>query len=89
METYRGLEVQLHPSVDEGKWPAPCPGRFTLGVRSRYTLDRRLGEPQSWSGRCGEKNKLFPLPRIELQLHVAIPTELSRLPHCNDNMTTY
>jgi hypothetical protein len=22
---------------------------------SRYSLDRRLGEPQNWSGRCGEK----------------------------------
>jgi hypothetical protein len=52
-----------------------------------YTLDMRLGEPQSWSGRCGEKYNLFPLPRIELYVHVAIPTELSRLPHSNDNMT--
>jgi hypothetical protein len=30
-----------------------------------YPLNRRLGEPQSRSGRCGEEKNLLPLPRIE------------------------
>jgi hypothetical protein len=39
-------------------------------------LDKRLGEPQSWSGRC-ENEKNLPLPGFERQQSVAIPTELS------------
>jgi hypothetical protein len=62
-----------------GEWSASRPGRFP-----RYPLDRRLGGPQSRSGRCGEEKNLLPLPGIELRppspLPVATPTELSWLP---------
>jgi hypothetical protein len=32
----------------------------------RYPLERRLGEPQSLSGSCGEEKNLLPLPEIGL-----------------------
>jgi hypothetical protein len=32
----------------------------------RYQLDRRLGEPQSPSGRCGEEKSLAPVRIITL-----------------------
>jgi hypothetical protein len=36
MKTYGGVEVQLHHSwtsaLDEGKWSASSPGRFTPGT---------------------------------------------------------
>jgi hypothetical protein len=57
---------------------------FTLrSLWPQYALDRRLGGPQSWSGRCGAEKSLLPLPEVELlpsnpQL-IAIQTELSRL----------
>jgi hypothetical protein len=55
---------------------------YPRGKRLRYPLDRRLGRPQSRSGRCGEEKKLA-LPAIEPEpsspYPVAIPTELSRL----------
>jgi hypothetical protein len=53
--------------------------------RSRYPLDRRLGEPQSRPGRRGEEKILDPVetrtptPWSASPLPVAIPTTLSRL----------
>jgi hypothetical protein len=38
--------------------------RYPRGRGPRYPLDRRLGEPQSRSGRCGEEKNLA-LPGIE------------------------
>jgi hypothetical protein len=53
------------------------------GRRSRYTLGRRLGGPQSRSGRCGVEKNIFPLSEIKHRPSIpqtaAIPTELSRL----------
>jgi hypothetical protein len=46
-----------------GEWSALHPGRFT-------PMDRRLGGPQSQSGRRGEKKKALTLPGIELDLSV-------------------
>ena len=37
--------------VDGVRWSAPRPGRFTPGKEIRYPLYRRLGGPQSRSGR--------------------------------------
>jgi len=37
---------------------------LSLRKRLRYPLDRRLGGPQSWSGRGGEEKKFLPLPEI-------------------------
>jgi hypothetical protein len=54
----------------------------------RNLLDRRLGGPQSRSGRHGEEKILdptgtrTPTPRSSRPLPVAIPTELSRLLFC-------
>jgi hypothetical protein len=50
-----------------------------LGKIAPYPLDRRLGGPQSWYGRCGsEKKNVTPVrnrkPDVQLS---AIPTELS------------
>jgi hypothetical protein len=46
-------------------------------------LHRRLGGPQSRSGRCGVEKNLLPLPgidpRLSISLPVAIPTEPSRI----------
>jgi hypothetical protein len=54
-----------------------------LGNNPWYPLNRRLHGPQSWSGRCEEKN-LLPLPEIEpwpsSPCPDTIPTGLSRLP---------
>jgi hypothetical protein len=53
----------LTSTVDGGEWSASCPGRFTL--IPRYPLDRRLGGPQSCSGRGGEEKNSQPPPGIE------------------------
>jgi hypothetical protein len=66
------------------------PGALPPGKKIRYPLDRRLGGPQSQSGRgVEEKNSQLP-PGIEPQSSdrparkpVAIPTELSRLLYNN------
>jgi hypothetical protein len=41
----------MAPTLDEGGWSTPCPGRFTPGKETWYPLYRRLGGPQDWSGR--------------------------------------
>jgi hypothetical protein len=41
----------------------------------RYLLERRLGGPQSRSGRCGEEKYLSPA--VKRVAYWAIPTELS------------
>jgi hypothetical protein len=52
--------------LDGGEWSASRPGRFTLQGKSPwYQLDRRLGGPQSRSGRGGEKKHSQPLPGLE------------------------
>jgi hypothetical protein len=40
-------------------WSKPHPGSFTRGKVTRYTLYRRLGGPQGWSGRV---RKISPPP---------------------------
>jgi hypothetical protein len=44
-----------------GEWSAPRSSRFI----PRYPLDRRLGGPQSRSGRGGEETNSQPPPGIE------------------------
>ena len=41
------------------------PGRFVPGKEHRYPLNRRLGEPQSRTGRFGKLKNLFHLPGFE------------------------
>jgi hypothetical protein len=51
-----------------GEWSASRLGRITPGkIVPRYKLYRKLGGPQSRSGRCG-KEKNLPLPELELLL---------------------
>jgi hypothetical protein len=56
-----------------------------LQVKSpRYPLDRKLGGPQSRSGRCGDEKNSQPMPRLEPPIIQPVAerymTELSRLP---------
>jgi hypothetical protein len=57
---------------------------YPQGKSPWYLLDRRLGGPQSRSGRGGEEKNSQPLPWLELLViqHIAqrCATELSRLP---------
>jgi hypothetical protein len=63
-----------------GEWSASRPGYFTSGKEPRYPSDRRLGGPQSRSGRLGEETILditgtrTPTPRSSGPSPVAVPT---------------
>jgi hypothetical protein len=83
MKTYGGIDPPfLTSTLDGGEWSNSRPGRFTPGERAPgFSLNRRLGVPQSLSGRCG-KEKIYLAPagnRTRDVQPVAIPTELSRL----------
>jgi hypothetical protein len=60
MKAYWGVELQLHAltsALDGGEWSAAShPGKSPW-----YPLDRRLGGPQSRSGRGGEDKNFQPL----------------------------
>jgi hypothetical protein len=64
--------------VSFAPWPL-----YHLGKSPRYTLDRRLGGPQSRSGWCRVKRNLLPLPEIEhlpsSPYPVAVATDLALL----------
>jgi hypothetical protein len=56
----------LISALDGGEWSASRPGRFTpQGKSLSYPFDRRLGGPQSRSGRGGEEKNSQPPPGIE------------------------
>jgi hypothetical protein len=57
-----GIAPPLTAPLDEGgEWSASCPGCFTpRGKSPWYSMYRKLGRPQSWSGRCGEGEKSCP-----------------------------
>jgi hypothetical protein len=70
--------LSLTFALHGGEWPASRPCRFN----HRYPLGRRLGGPQSRSGRCGEEKNLAlsviePWPSNPYP--IAIPTEVSLL----------
>jgi hypothetical protein len=60
MKTYGEVPL-LTSALDVDEWSDSTPTTLTL----RYSLYRRLGEPQNRSGRYGIKNKLFLLSGIE------------------------
>jgi hypothetical protein len=65
MKVYEGMDVYIHIfltlALVGGEWSSSHPGSFATGERSsRYPLDKRLGGPQSRSGRCGEVKILDP-----------------------------
>jgi hypothetical protein len=59
------------------------PAALSHGNNSWYPLDRRLGEPQSRSGRGGEEKNSQPLPGLEPPIIQPVAqsytTDLSRL----------
>jgi hypothetical protein len=56
----------LNSAFNRSEWPDSRSGRFIPRERSpRYSLDRRLGGPQSRSGRGGEEKNSQPLPGLE------------------------
>jgi len=100
MKRYWGTEVKPHAfltsALDKRRVNTFTPRPLYPGGRNPwYPLDRRLGGPQSRSGR-GEAEKNFPSPCRGEKKHGrpaqspdAIPTELSRLPPCDkDQMET-
>jgi hypothetical protein len=71
MKAYGRVDVESHIFLTSvlvgGKWSASRPYRFTPGERAPpHSLDRRLGGPQSRSGRYGEE-KILTLPGLELR----------------------
>jgi len=56
----------LTSALGRGEWSASHPGFFTpKGKNSWFPLDKRLGEPQSRSGRGGEEKNSHLPPVIE------------------------
>jgi len=49
----RGIALLFHDrgALEGGEWPAARPGRTLPPVKTRYPFYRKLGGPQSWSGR--------------------------------------
>jgi hypothetical protein len=65
-------------SWPQGKWSASRLGRFTPRERApQYPLDRRLGGPQSQSGRRGEEKILDPT-RIQTLISSVVQPRASR-----------
>jgi hypothetical protein len=75
----------LTSTLDGGEWSALSPAAlYHRGKSPRYPLDKRLGGPQSLSGRRGLKKNPLPLSGIEPRLSSpwsdTVLTELPRLP---------
>jgi hypothetical protein len=65
MKTYGGVDVYIHvfltSALIRGEWSASRCGRsYYLGKNPQYTLNRRLGGPQSRFGQCEEEKILDP-----------------------------
>jgi hypothetical protein len=64
MKAYRGVDVYIHTFLtsvlDGGEWSASRPGRYTPGESPGCPLDKRLGGPQSRTGRRGVEKILDP-----------------------------
>jgi hypothetical protein len=78
MKAYGGVDVLIHIfftlALPGGEWLASRPGRFIPEEKEpQYPFDRRLGEPQSQSGGCGEEKILDPT-------RTGTPTPLSSSP---------
>jgi hypothetical protein len=73
MKGYGGVDVEIHifliSALAVGEWSASRPADLPQGKRPLYPLDRRLGGPQSRSGRREEETILYltgtrtPTPR--------------------------
>jgi hypothetical protein len=72
IKLWRCIAELMHSSTTDGfcitlRWTVSFTPRsiYPLGSSPRHLLDKRLGGPQSWSGHCGGKKSIFPLPEIE------------------------
>jgi hypothetical protein len=74
-----GIAVLVLNQSSMWRWVVSLTPRslFLPGKSPLYTLDRRLGGSQSWSGRFGEEKIFFPLSEIRTPI-VTLPTALSR-----------
>jgi hypothetical protein len=69
MKAYRGVDVYIHlflTSALVGGGQLHAPAALPPGKAPPVPLDRRLGGPQSRSGRC-EEQKIFFLTELELR----------------------
>jgi hypothetical protein len=57
---YTSIHVFLTSTLVGDKWSSSRPVCFTPGNSSQYPLDRRLGGPQSRSGRLEEERNFDP-----------------------------
>jgi hypothetical protein len=73
MKTKGGLHIYIQVILTSALGQHHALTALTLGKSAWYTLDRRLGEPQTRSGRRGDKNILdltgtrTPTPRTSGQ----------------------
>jgi hypothetical protein len=82
----------LTSALNGGERSASRPCRFLLQKEPRYTLDRKLGRPQSRSERCGVDENLLPLPEIEPRLSIPYPVAVPAhgvCPYVNLNVSFY
>jgi hypothetical protein len=57
-----GIAPQILKLISRWKWVVSCKSWLLC---PQYPLDRRIGEPQSWSGCCDKENKLQAMLGIE------------------------
>jgi len=46
---------------------------YSWGKSSWYPLDRRMGEPQNWSGHSGKEKYIPSLPLLEIEPWLSSP----------------
>ena len=83
MKTYTKAELQFHSFLTSklyaGNWTASRSSRFNYGDELRYSLNRRLGGPQSRSGLSRYEKNFLLLPGIETQLLRHSPHSLMQI----------
>jgi hypothetical protein len=94
MQMYGAAKIWLHAfltsALERGEWSVSRFGRFTPEKRTPDPLDRRLGGPQSRSGRCDEEKILPCLLFMKIIVIMIIITKLQIMqfplwPHCSIN----
>jgi len=71
MNTYGGLEVELHlrtfltPALDEVEWSSPRPRRLIPGTRNRAQAIRGCVGPRCIQVAVEKSHTVLPLPRLK------------------------
>jgi hypothetical protein len=80
MKMYGGVEVKLHTFLKPQHWMEVSGQLHTPEKEPWYPMDRRLSEPQTWSGPSGKEKKPCPfwesnlsLPACSLAIILTIP----------------